>query len=134
MDGVVDASHDSAQHSAASALATMGGPSALGPSPDLTGLSPDEVQMPLCFCNHSNMAVFMTVKNKLHEPESSLGMSFEMAFHLHIFESCLQHIHNKRTQLYCVRSFIIMGIFIFCIQQALLLMVVFCIVLHCTTV
>jgi len=102
MDDAADASHDTAQHSAASALATMGGPPALGRSSDLTGLSSDEVQMPFCFFNHSNMAVLMTVNNKLHEPESSLVMSFEMAFHLHVSESCLQHIDNKRnTSLLC---------------------------------
>ena len=44
MDGVVDAAHDRAQHSAASALAAMGGPSASSSFPDLTGLSTDEVQ------------------------------------------------------------------------------------------
>ena len=47
MDDAIDASHDNAQLSAASALVTMGGPPALGCSPDLTGLSSDEVQMPL---------------------------------------------------------------------------------------
>ncbi len=69
MDDAADASHDTAQHSAASALATMGGPPALGRSPDLTGLSSDEVQMLFCFFNHSNMAVLIIVKIKLHKPE-----------------------------------------------------------------
>ncbi len=58
MDNVVDAAHDRAQHSAASALATMGGPSASSSLPDLTSLSTDEVQMALQFVKHNNsMAV-----------------------------------------------------------------------------
>ena len=132
MDDAADASHDTAQHSAASALATMGGPPASGCSSDLTGLSSDELQMPFCFFNHSNMAVLTTVNNKLHKPETSLVMSFEMAFHLHVSDSCLQLIDNKRNTILLCQ--VIMGVFLFCVQQPLLRMVVFYIVLHCTTV
>ena len=132
MDDAIDASHDNAQHSAASALATMDCPPALGRSPDLTGLSSDEVQMPLWFFNHSNMAVFMTVKNKLHEQDSRLGMSFETSMCMHLSFACSTLI-TKAIRSYSARSCITIGTFLFCIQQALLLTVVFCIVLHCTT-
>ncbi len=53
MDDVVDATHDRAQHFAASALTTTGGPPALGSLPDLTGLSTDEVRMLLWFVKHT---------------------------------------------------------------------------------
>ena len=58
MDSVVDAAHDRAQHSAASALATMGGPSATSSLPDLTG----EVQMSMQFVRHNNNMAVSTTK------------------------------------------------------------------------
>lgn len=62
MDSVVDAAHDRAQHSAASALATMGGPSATSSLPDLTGFSTDEVQMSMQFVRHNNNMAVSTTK------------------------------------------------------------------------
>ena len=103
MDDMVDAAHDRAQHSAPSALATMGGPSASSSLPDLTGLSTDEVRMPLQFVKHNNsMAGFTIEQNKLCEPESSLVVSFKKHFQMHVFESCQQHIDDKsNTTLLC---------------------------------
>ncbi len=63
MDGVVNAAHDRAQHSAAAALATMGGPPASDSFPDLTGLSTNEVQTSLQFVKH-NKAWLSTLLNR----------------------------------------------------------------------
>ena len=102
MDDMVDAAHDRAQHSAPSALATMGGPSASSSLPDLTGLSTDEVRMPLQFVKHNNsMAGFTIEQNKLCEPESSLVVSFRKPFQMHVFDCCLQHRDKSNMSLLC---------------------------------
>ena len=99
MDTVVDAAHDRAQHSAASALATMGGPSATSSLPDLTGFSTDEVQMSMHLSDITTTWLFPLLNRSsfLLEPETGLGVSFRMPGHLHVLQSCLQQIDDNRN-------------------------------------